>query len=296
MSPTAGINRPTLATDLDGTLIPLSSHTSVTKPDSGQLPSEIQAPFDSHSVSLQMDALGELRSVVATGALQMVFVTGRHQQSVLRVMLEQQLPTPQWIICDVGTTLLERVGNDYRVVEDYSAYLEQISSGYDSTDLPLALSGDPDLVLQEPEKQSRFKRSYYCDRARLDQHANQIRASLEQRQLPYELICSVDPFNGDGLIDLLPRSINKSTALLWWAHHMNFDPDDIVFAGDSGNDWAALTSGLKSILVGNAADELTKRVLEYHRQASSLDRLYVARAPATAGVLEGCHWFGLLPE
>ena len=71
-------------------------------------------------------------------------------------------------------------------------------------------------------------------------------------------------------------------------------PEGIVFAGDSGNDYAALTAGFRAILVGNAHQELAERVAEHHRRGGHSDRLYLAREHATAGVLEGCRRFGLV--
>ena len=70
--------------------------------------------------------------------------------------------------------------------------------------------------------------------------------------------------------------------------------ESIVFAGDSGNDLAALTAGYRAILVGNADRSLAHQALQAHQQSNWSDRLYLAREKATSGVLEGCRWFGLV--
>jgi HAD superfamily hydrolase (TIGR01484 family) len=62
----------------------------------------------------------------------------------------------------------------------------------------------------------------------------------------------VDPFEGQGLLDFLPRDVSKAYALKWWSDYHGVSHSDVVFAGDSGNDLAALTAGFCAILVANA--------------------------------------------
>jgi alpha-amylase len=72
------------------------------------------------------------------------------------------------------------------------------------------------------------------------------------------------------------------------------NPEVIVFAGDSGNDFAALTTGYRAILVGNSERSMAERACQAHRESTWKDRLYLARGKATSDVLEGGRWFGLL--
>jgi HAD superfamily hydrolase (TIGR01484 family) len=277
---------PILATDLDGTLIPLATATDEPPPANGHINSAAICP--------QRLALATLRRLAGADKLEIIFVTGRHHDSVISIMNTEGLPVPRWIICDVGTTLLYRSDDQrYRPSQAYVNHLDTIVGGFDTESLAQAITGFNGLVLQEPEKQGRHKLSFYCDRARLDTHVAEIEHRLAEVAAPYRIISSVDPFNGDGLIDLLPLGTDKSSALAWWADSSGYEADRIVFAGDSGNDFAALTSGFRAILVGNADRELARRVVQHHQRVGTEDRVYLARSPATAGVLEGCIRFGL---
>ncbi len=270
---------PILATDLDGTLIPGDS----------------LAPNDP-----QYQALATLRLLAADERLEIMFVTGRHHDSVIEVMQAKGLPSPQWIICDVGSSIFQRgqpsQQQPYRPVQAYVNHLDQIVGSFSIQQLSAQIATGDDLRLQEPEKQGRHKLSYYCDAQRLDRHVLTIQHTLEQRRAPYRIVSSIDPFNGDGLIDLLPLGTDKASALLWWANFRGFDSNTIVFAGDSGNDYAALTAGFRAILVGNADRALAVRVADHHRRAGHPTQVYLARGHATAGVLEGCRWFGLVQD
>ena len=101
----------------------------------------------------------------------------------------------------------------------------------------------------------------------------------------------VDPFTGEGLIDFLPQGVSKDYALRWWVEHTGRDEQTILFAGDSGNDLAALTAGYRSIVVANADESVAQAVSDAHQNAGWEDRLFLAQKPATSGVLEGLRHF-----
>jgi hypothetical protein len=77
-----------------------------------------------------------------------------------------------------------------------------------------------------------------------------------------------------------------------------FDDAQSVFAGDSGNDLPALTSGLNAVLVRNARDDVRDEALDALRKSGQAHRLYIAQGGYhgmnghyAAGVLEGVHHF-----
>lgn len=259
-----------LATDLDGTFIPLD-RDSQNRSDLQTLTSQ----FESHGIPL-------------------IFVTGRHFESVTHAIQEFQLPLPEWIICDVGTSIFQRQDSGtFTPVTAYQEYQDQIIASMPIEVLRERLQKIPGLRLQEQQKQGRFKLSFYAEAAQLEALVSLIQDDLDRSNAPYSIIHSVDPFNGDGLIDLLPATVSKAHALEWWSETYHLNPEDIVFAGDSGNDFTALTAGYRTILVGNADRDLAQRVYNLHRGAGWDNRLCLARGKATTGVLEGCRWFGL---
>ena len=267
----AGGSRQVLATDLDGTLIPLDGND--------------RNPSDLRTLAREL----------ASNIIPLIFVTGRHFESVLSAIEQFRLPQPDWVICDVGTSILRRrASGEFAGIEDYQHHQASIIKPLPILELRRQLQPLAGLRVQEEAKQGPFKLSFYTDAARLAELCGNVRHELKRISAPYEVISSVDPFNGDGLIDVLPRSISKGYALRWWTEHANWSTDAILFAGDSGNDLAALTAGYRSVLVGNADRQLARRVHQAHRASGWSDRLYLARDSATSGVLEGCRWFGLL--
>lgn len=259
-----------LATDLDGTLIPLDGNSE------------------------NLDDLKSLTQLLADATVELLFVTGRHFESVAEAMREKHLPTPNWIICDVGTTILQRdAAGEYSKLSEYRNALSSITQHLERDDLEKILSDVEGLRRQEEEKQGEFKLSFYCDEQERERVSESIEAKLEEHQAPFSLISSVDPFNGDGLIDLLPKGVSKAFALDWWTDFSERPRDSVIFAGDSGNDTHALTAGYHSIVVANANPDVVANVRYIHESRGSLDKLFVATKPATSGVLEGCQFFEL---
>jgi len=260
-----------LATDLDGTLIPL--------------PGNDRNQRDLRTLTNQLIRRG----------IELVFVTGRHFASVSEAIREHDLPEPSWMICDVGTSLYQRrQPHDYVPVTAYQQHLSSIVAAMPIDLLKGRMSGIDGLRLQEPVKQGRFKLSFYVDAGQLDQVCRRVGDELRHASAPYSLIQSVDPFTGDGLIDLLPSGASKAHALAWWVEHHGRDRERIIFAGDSGNDWAAMTAGYRTVVVANADRCLAERVRQTHQEAGWHGRLCLAEQQATSGVLEGCRRLGLL--
>jgi HAD superfamily hydrolase (TIGR01484 family) len=280
---------PILATDLDGTLIPSSASSGMSSIATGSAPSTPAIEPLNEEMALE-----HLRLRSMTGELEIVFVTGRHYQSVREAIRSYHLPTPEWIICDVGSSIMRRIDQGYQIFSDYSAHLDSITQGCPPSSIASELSAIGSVRLQEPEKQTVNKLSFYCDAVLMDQAVDEIRQFLTTSRFPHSVVSSLDPFSGEGLLDVMPAGVDKAFALHWWSTWLGIDKNQIIFAGDSGNDYAALTSSFRGILVGNAEPQLAKRVTEHHRRYGSIDRIYLASGRFTAGVVEGCRHYRII--
>ena len=113
------------------------------------------------------------------------------------------------------------------------------------------------------------------------------------------LIWSREDAEKRGLLDILPRRANKLEAIRFLTGMVELDESRVVFAGDSGNDLEPLTSGLKAILVKNAASDVHQAVMDHLSREGKTDCLYRAKGGFggmngnyAAGVVEGVvHFF-----
>lgn len=257
------MNQRILASDMDGTFIPLQGNEENRRD------------------------LTELSLLLQQHEVELIYVTGRHKEIVLDAIESEGLPRPDWLICDVGTSIHRRVNKyDYDSVEAYAKHLHQ-RSGELPDRLLESISAQQSVEPQGESKQGQFKRSFYCDAGSINVIAREIDFMLREEGATYHVIDSVDPFTGRGLIDLLPRGVTKAYALSWWVAHRGLHSESVIFAGDSGNDLAALIAGYRAIVVGNADRQLAAQIQDHHHANGWPDRLFLANRPATSGVLDG---------
>jgi sucrose-6-phosphatase len=247
------------------------------------------------------EALQILRQLAKRPEITLAYVSGRSELLLKEVIDEFDLPVPAYAVGDVGTTIYEPPNNWY----PWDDWIEEIAGdwhGKTSVDLKKFLADVAGLELQEQARQNTYKLSYYCgadvDSVALNQEINK---RLSRANVHASLIWSIDEEKNVGLLDILPVRATKVHAIRFLMKRRDFSPQQIVFAGDSGNDLPALTSGLNAVLVKNGHEDVRKEALGIMKKKAMLDRLYLAQGDFLgmngnycAGVLEGVAHF--LPE
>ena len=231
--------------------------------------------------------------------IHLAYVSGRDKRLIQQAITEYDLPLPDYAVGDVGTTIYELIGSNWK---PWEAWFEEIAkdwNGLDREDLSGFLKEFDDLTLQEPEKQNRFKLSYYTDESADGRRlVDEIHQRLSKQGLNSRVIWSVDEQRGLGLVDLLPQRASKLHAIRYLMDQKGYQKSRVVFCGDSGNDLNVLTSDIQAVLVKNASEEVRREALESVTKNKRVETLYVAQGNFmgmngnyTAGVLEGLTHF-----
>lgn len=236
-----------------------------------------------------------LRSFAARDDVVLAYASGRDAGLIREAMLRWNLPVPAFAAGDVGTSLYRIDGDDWQPLPEWDEAIAPDWAGQDRDAVAAIIGEHADLVLQEANRQGRFKLSYYVPETFcLGDGPASVRRRLDAAGLKAAVVCSVDDVHRRGLLDILPASATKLHATRFLMRRTAIDDARTVFAGDSGNDVGALASGLQAVLVGNASDEVRMAAMDGARAAGVVDRLYVARQPYAAGVMEGVAHF--LPD
>ncbi len=242
-----------------------------------------------------------LRRLAARSGFGLAYVSGRSEGLLKAAIDEYRIPVPDYAIGDVGTTIYEP-HRDWAPWEDWAEEIGGDWKGKTRKDLADLFSDLSALRLQEPEKQNTFKLSYYAD-AGADAKAlkGKMAERLTAEGVRASLIWSVDEGENVGLLDVLPERATKVHAIRFLMKKKGFSEERTVFAGDSGNDLPALTSGLQAVLVANARNDVRREARSAMAEKGMDSRLYLARGGFLgmngnygAGVLEGLAHF--LPE
>jgi len=272
----AGLHNILICSDLDRTLIPNG--------------------FQKESAN----ARPVFRQLAENANIYLAYVSGRDKRLMLDAIEEYYLPEPDYAIGDVGTTLYRVMNNNWQLSDAWSDEIGKDWEGLNLEELAVFFEDMDDMRLQEPEKQSHYKLSFYTDKhvdqQRLIKH---IRIVLDEKGVPANIIWSIDEISNNVLLDIIPTRANKLHAIESLMQHEQYSEDRTVFAGDSGNDLDVLTSGLQAILVKNAMDEVRKRAVETLSLKHMMHRLYFPQGNFcgmngnyAAGVLEGLvHFF-----
>ena len=230
------------------------------------------------------------------------YVTGRHLPLVQQAISEFMVPTPDYVISDVGTRIYHAMNNAWEEVKQWRDEIAEDWRGKNHVQLSQLFTNISEMRLQEPGKQSEFKLSYYVS---LDTEIDTILATMEQRlkqnQVDASLIWSIDEPNNIGLLDVLPRNATKRHAVEFLGEQLNYNINELIFAGDSGNDLPVIASKIHSILVANASPEIKQQAQILTQQNHTEQSLYIAKGGIlnmngnyAAGIVEGvCHY---MPE
>ena len=240
--------------------------------------------------------------LAAHPGMRLAYVSGRDRRLVKSAVDRYALPVPAAAICDVGAALYQVHGTQWSLDTDWEREIGEDWKGYDHDAITGLLAGiEPEkFYLQPPEKQSRFKISYFADiSVNTDRLEKRIQEILDGKNIPANIICSVDDAENLNLIDILPPRANKLLAIRFLIRKQGMDENRVVFAGDSGNDLDVLTSGMQAILVGNAADDVRQTAVDRLSAKGQAARLYLSKGGFqgmngnyAAGVLEGvAHFF-----
>jgi HAD superfamily hydrolase (TIGR01484 family) len=272
------LQRILLCSDLDRTLIPNG-------------PQEESAP-----------ARPVLRKIAEHPDICLAYVSGRDKKLILEAIEEFDLPVPEYAIGDVGTTLYQIINGHWHPSQDWRRVISREWKGLDWEQWAEIVADIKEIWLQESEKQNQYKLSYYTDQhVDYQKLVKNIHDRFAQQGCRVGIVWSVDELDNIGLLDVIPARANKLQAISFLMQKEQFPQQRTVFAGDSGNDLDALTSGLQAILVKNAADDVRKTAIETLSKKQLMNRLYLPRGNFfgmngnyAAGVLEGLAHF--LPE
>ncbi len=237
-------------------------------------------------------------SLVSRPEICLVYVSGRNLSLVQEAIQEYDLPSPHWVVGDVGSTIYQLEGDRWQSCQNWTQAIAGDWQGLNAVDLePLFtdLVEISHLILQEPVRQNRFKLSYYLPLdIKKDTLQQYIKVRLQEQNIAASLIYSVDQAKAIGLLDILPANATKFHAVKFLMNQLGFDDSNTVFAGDSGNDMPLLISPVPSILVANAHEEI---IVQSQRQAEAqgnINSLYLAKGDFlgmngnySAGILEG---------
>jgi sucrose-6F-phosphate phosphohydrolase len=202
----------------------------------------------------------------------LVYSTGRLHGDTKRMIKLSGMPEPDFYITGVGTMIF-----DVNSGEMMDGFAETLNEGWDLQRVEELVSRKEGIVRQPDEQQHDWKNSWFWH-GKSGEEIAALANELAEAGLSAQVI-----YSSSRDLDVLPKMANKGNAITWLCGKIGIGLDEIVVAGDTGNDSSMLLlEGVRGIAPGNAEPEL----LEVIAGADA----YRASGTCAAGVLEGlCH-------
>lgn len=217
------------------------------------------------------DRLKLYQLISAHPEIDLVFVTGRGLESVLPLLSDPTIPQPDFIICDVGCTVVH--GESQQAIQPLQSEIDDLWPGEQV--IEAALASFTALERQHVPQERRV--SYFCD--------NQV-VNDQMRSIADALSCDV-LFSAGKYLDILPKGVNKGRTLSRLVEHLGVDPESVMVAGDTLNDLSMYQHQFKGVCVGESEAGLLEAT---DNQA----RVFHASTAGCGGILEAFGHFGFL--
>jgi sucrose-phosphate synthase len=202
--------------------------------------------------------------------------TGRTVDSAFEVLKENNVMLPIVIISSVGSEIYYNYKGELIFSKGWQAHIKYQFNRQKIYDMMKQLNF---LQYQEEENQREFKISYYTS----DNPGNleKVKKVLMKNKMKANVIFSHGQF-----LDILPYRASKGKAIRYISYRWNIPNENILVAGDSGNDEEMLKGDLLGVVVGNHTPELDSL------RGSS--RIYFSKRNYAGGIIDGIDYYKFL--
>lgn len=201
--------------------------------------------------------------------------TGRRYEEVIKLIDDYNMPHPEVLITSVGTEIY--YGKSFTLD---SSWKKHIDFRWNREKIEEVLGDVEGLFLQDETQQSTYKISYEMD-MKVAPSVATIKRILRENKIRAKVISSLGMF-----LDIIPSRAGSGLTIRHMAYKWGFPLENILIAGDSGNDEEMLAGNTLGVVVGNYSSELEK--------LRKYPRVYFAEAHHAAGILEGIDYYNFL--
>jgi sucrose-6F-phosphate phosphohydrolase len=207
----------------------------------------------------------------------LVYSTGRLHVDAERMIRISGLPEPDFYITGVGTMIF-----DVSAGGMMEAFAETLNEGWDVGKVR-ALVAARDGIEEQPQEQQHGWKSSWFWHGRKKEDIEALQHHINSAGVAAQAI-----YSSARDLDILPMRANKGNAVTWLCGHLGIGLDEIVVAGDTGNDSSMfLLEGVRGVAPGNAEPELLEVLCDA--------RAYHASGKCAAGILDGLVHYGVFP-
>ncbi len=221
------------------------------------------------------DGLPELKEWIIKNKDSVVFgvASGRNRELAKKAFAFYDMPYPDILICSAGSEIYYTD----KLIPD-NGWESHIDYQWRRDELEKSLLKFPNLKLQEADAQWKFKLSFYVDKQFDEDALADLYKFLDDRKLRAKILLTENKY-----LDILPFRASKGNAVRYLSYKWKMPLEQIITAGNSGNDKDMLTGKTKGIVVANYSPEL--------EELKKSKFVYFTKHQLSIGVLEGIKFY-----
>jgi sucrose-phosphate synthase len=231
-----------------------------------------------HTLLGDEKALTEFVSVIENIDYNIGFAvaTGRTIDSAFEILEKNGIPYPDIFISSVGSEIYYYYQGRLIYSKGWHAHIRHQWHREKIVEL---LYGFKFLEYQENENQRKFKISFYT--SDVSGYLEKVNEILIQNRIKANVI-----FSHGQYLDILPYRASKGKAIRYLSYRWNIPYENILVAGDSGNDSEMLKGELLGVVVANYSNEL--------EELKGQKRVYFAKRKYAGGIIDGIKYYNFL--
>jgi sucrose-phosphate synthase len=198
--------------------------------------------------------------------------TGRNINSAKKVLHEEGVPTPDIFITSVGSEIYY-TGE----LKRDSLWSEHIGADWKPNEIKKLMKDIVGVMPQPSSEMREYKVSYFYDEKKF-MGTKKLTRIFQDADIKAKIIISHNQY-----LDILPVRASKGTAVKAVAFRWDIPFENILVAGDSGNDIDMLNGAISGVAVGNYSEELEK--------LRDRENVYFSEKEYADGILDGVEYY-----
>jgi len=198
--------------------------------------------------------------------------TGRNLSSAKKVLKEKGVPTPDIFITSVGSEIYYT--SELKVDNLWS---QHIGEDWKPDRIKEIMRDIVGVTPQSYADQREFKASYFYDEKKF-MGTKKLTRIFQDADIKAKIIISHQQY-----LDILPVRASKGLAVKAVAFRWDIPFENILVAGDSGNDIDMLNGSIPGVAVGNHSEELEK--------LKGKENVYFSEKEYADGILDGAEYY-----
>jgi sucrose-phosphate synthase len=231
-----------------------------------------------HTLIGEDDAMEEFIQILNNtgGKVGFAVATGRTVNSAFDILNEYNVPYPDIFISSVGAEIYYNYRGKLIYSTGWEAHIKHL---WNREKIKKLLERFELIEYQEEKNQRKFKISYYTSEN--PENIKNIKETFVKNKIKANVI-----FSHGQYLDILPYRASKGKAIRYLAYRWNIPHENILVAGDSGNDREMLKGDLLGVVVANYSSEL--------ESLRGQNRIYFAAREYAGGIIDGINHYNFL--